>query len=156
MDNLGSVVRTDRSSGDPSARTQGRFSGGGRIQKLMAPARELIHEINRLNRLIRFLSRANQHRGWENIRKLKPRFLEYWREVCEFFKKEILAKYKFFVKVQASFTPLQLVKKLDIPKVESSLRIEKEDAGPPKGFVPLPDVEIGGCARNDSLIAPAI
>ncbi|AFZ05985.1 hypothetical protein Osc7112_1462 [Oscillatoria nigro-viridis PCC 7112] len=28
--------------------------------------------------------------------------------------------------------------------------------GPPKGFVPLPDVEIGGCARNDSLIAPAI
>ena len=28
--------------------------------------------------------------------------------------------------------------------------------GPPKGFVPLPDAEIGGCARNDSLIAPAI
>jgi len=28
--------------------------------------------------------------------------------------------------------------------------------GPPKGFVPLPDVEIGGCARNDSLIAPLV
>ena len=122
----------------------------------MAPARELIHEINRLNRLIRFLSRANQHRGWENVRKLKPSFLEYWREVCEFFKKEILVKYKFFVKVQASFAPLQLVKRLDIPKVESPLRIKKEGAGPPKGFVPLPDVEIGGCTRNDSLIAPAI
>jgi hypothetical protein len=27
---------------------------------------------------------------------------------------------------------------------------------PPKGFVPLPDAEIGGCARSDSLIAPAI
>jgi hypothetical protein len=27
---------------------------------------------------------------------------------------------------------------------------------PPKGFIPLPDVEIGGCARNDNLIAPAI
>lgn len=27
---------------------------------------------------------------------------------------------------------------------------------PPKGFVPLPDIEIGGCARSDSLIAPAI
>lgn len=26
----------------------------------------------------------------------------------------------------------------------------------PKGFIPLPDAEIGGCARNDSLIAPAI
>ena len=28
--------------------------------------------------------------------------------------------------------------------------------GPPKGFVPLPDAEIGGCARNDSLIAPLV
>lgn len=27
---------------------------------------------------------------------------------------------------------------------------------PPKGFIPLPDAEIGGCARNDSLIVPAI
>jgi hypothetical protein len=27
---------------------------------------------------------------------------------------------------------------------------------PPKGFIPLPDAEIGGCARNDSLIASAI
>ncbi|MEG4576467.1 hypothetical protein QUA56_27895 [Microcoleus sp. N3A4] len=27
---------------------------------------------------------------------------------------------------------------------------------PPKGFVPLPDAEIGGCARNDSLIAPLV
>ena len=27
---------------------------------------------------------------------------------------------------------------------------------PPKGFIPLPDVEIGGCARNDSLTAFAI
>jgi hypothetical protein len=27
---------------------------------------------------------------------------------------------------------------------------------PPKGFIPLPDAEIGGCARNDSSIAPAI
>ncbi len=30
------------------------------------------------------------------------------------------------------------------------------DESPPKGFIPLPDAEIGGCARNDSLIAPAI
>jgi hypothetical protein len=30
------------------------------------------------------------------------------------------------------------------------------DESPPKGFVPLPDVEIGGCARNDSLTALAI
>ena len=30
------------------------------------------------------------------------------------------------------------------------------DESPPKGFIPLPDAEIGGCARNDSLIASAI
>jgi hypothetical protein len=30
------------------------------------------------------------------------------------------------------------------------------DESPPKGFIPLPDAEIGGCARNDSSIAPAI
>ena len=27
---------------------------------------------------------------------------------------------------------------------------------PPKVFIPLPDAEMGGCARNDNLIAPAI
>jgi hypothetical protein len=30
------------------------------------------------------------------------------------------------------------------------------DESPPKGFIPLPDAEIGGCARNDSVTAPAI
>ena len=30
------------------------------------------------------------------------------------------------------------------------------DESPPKGFIPLPDAEIGGYARNDSLTAPAI
>ncbi|MEG4528255.1 hypothetical protein QUB61_36885 [Microcoleus sp. C2D2] len=35
--------------------------------------------------------------------------------------------------------------------------LQPEPSGsPPKGFIPLPDAEIGGCARNDSLIAPAI
>ena len=38
----------------------------------------------------------------------------------------------------------------------SLLKSEPSGKGPPKGFVPLPDAEIGGCARNDSLIAPAI
>jgi hypothetical protein len=27
---------------------------------------------------------------------------------------------------------------------------------PPSGFIPVPGVEIGGCARNDNLTAPAI
>jgi hypothetical protein len=30
------------------------------------------------------------------------------------------------------------------------------DESPPKGFIPFPDAEIGGCARNDSVTAPAI
>jgi hypothetical protein len=30
------------------------------------------------------------------------------------------------------------------------------DESLPKGFIPLPDAEIGGCARSDSLTAPAI
>lgn len=33
---------------------------------------------------------------------------------------------------------------------------EHSCTGPPKGFVPLPDAETGGCARNDSLIAPLV
>lgn len=41
--------------------------------------------------------------------------------------------------------------------IECRLRSHPENScGPPKGFVPLPDAEIGGCARNDSLIAPLI
>jgi hypothetical protein len=37
-----------------------------------------------------------------------------------------------------------------------SLQSETCEKSPPKGFIPLPDAEIGGCARNDSSIAPAI
>lgn len=39
-----------------------------------------------------------------------------------------------------------------------SLVVSQPEAceSPPKGFIPLPDAEIGGCARNDSSIAPAI
>jgi hypothetical protein len=40
------------------------------------------------------------------------------------------------------------------PKLESPGN--ECDRTPPKGFVPLPDVEIGGCARNDSLIRSLI
>jgi len=41
-----------------------------------------------------------------------------------------------------------------IESLESSQSESYES--PPKSFIPLPDAEIGGCARNDSLIAPAI
>lgn len=45
---------------------------------------------------------------------------------------------------------------LFIWSVPSSQSPPQPDESPPKGFIPLPDAEIGGCARNDSLIAPAI
>jgi hypothetical protein len=45
---------------------------------------------------------------------------------------------------------------LFIWSVPSSQFPPQPDESPPKGFIPLPDAEIGGCARNDSLIASAI
>ncbi|MEG4535395.1 hypothetical protein [Microcoleus sp. D2_18a_D3] len=156
MDNSGSAVRIDRSN-EPPTQMVGKFCTANRIQKLIAPARELIQSSNTLKRLFDFFFRANQPKGREEARKLKPRFLEYWREACEFIKKEILARYKLFVQVNAGFQKLKLVERENLDtKVELPSKLKKEATGPPKGFVPLPDAEIGGCARNDSLIAPAI
>jgi len=156
MDNSGSAIKIGRSN-KPPTQMVGKFCTANRIQKLIAPARELIQSSNTLKRLFDFLFRANQSRGREEVRRLKPRFLEYWRIACEFFKKQILARYKLFVQVQVGFQKLQLVEKESFePKVELPSKLKKEATGPPKGFVPLPDIEIGGCARNDSLIAFAI
>jgi hypothetical protein len=44
---------------------------------------------------------------------------------------------------------LETPPKIELPRYES-------DRGPPEVFVPLPDFETGGCARNDGLIATAI
>jgi hypothetical protein len=46
--------------------------------------------------------------------------------------------------------------RLFVWSVPSSQPQPQPDESPPKGFIPLPDAEIGGCARNDSLIASAI
>ncbi|WP_373538019.1 hypothetical protein [Microcoleus sp.] len=51
--------------------------------------------------------------------------------------------------VYADAGELALPVKKELPKT-------KITRGPPKRFIPIPDIEIGGCARNDSLIAPAI
>ena len=50
-----------------------------------------------------------------------------------------------YIWISIDISPL----KIELPRYEVS-------RGPPKRFVPLPDAEIGGCARNDSLIVPAI
>jgi hypothetical protein len=46
--------------------------------------------------------------------------------------------------------------RLFVWSVPSSQPQPQPDESPPKGFVPFPDAEVGGCARNDSLIASAI
>jgi len=46
----------------------------------------------------------------------------------------------------------------EIPETPSKVELPRYecDRAPPKIFVPLPDAETGGCARNDSVTAPAI
>ena len=44
---------------------------------------------------------------------------------------------------------------LEVPTDMEPLRHEY-DRGPPEVFIPVPDIETGGYARNDSLVAPAI
>ena len=154
MDNSGSAVRTNQPR-NLLARTRGRFCSTDRIQKLLAPARELIQSASTLKRLFDFLVRAKQPRRFENARKLKPRFMEYWREACELIREAILARYRLFVRF--GFQRLRLVKKENPVEARAGLLLKpKYGNDPPKGFVPLPDAEIGGCARNDSLIASAI
>lgn len=152
MNNSGSVVRIR--ANEPPTHMVGKFCTTNRIQKLIVPARELIQSANTLKRLLDFVFWGSQPKGLERARNLKPRFLEYWREACEFIKEEILARYKVVVRI--GFQRLQLVKKENtLLKPQAGLLL-KYGKDLPKGFVPLPDAEIGGCARNDSLIAPTI
>ncbi len=151
MDNFGSVVRIDRPS-DFFVKMKGKFSSADRIQKLIAPARELIESTNTLKRLLEFLRRAINPRGLEVARKLKPRFLEYWQQLCSLLKARIRVTSKSLLKFQRR----QFIEKENSVKPKAEPLRQEFDRNPPKGFVPLPDAEIGGCARNDSLIAPAI
>lgn len=148
MDNFGSVVRMVSA---PPRRILGKFCTANRIQKLTAPARELIQSTNTLRRFLDFLVRWH-NTGVQELRSLKPKFLEYWREACEFIEEEILAR--FGVSGQTGFQRSQFVEiKKVFTRTWARIPKPKYSHGPPKGFVPLPDAEIGGCARNDSLIA---
>jgi hypothetical protein len=154
MNDSALAIRTHQSN-NLSTKTKGRFCSANRIQKLIAPARELIQAAGTLKHLLDFLRRANQPKALENARKLKPNFLEYWRKVCELIKKEILARYELFIQVR--FQRVQIVQKENSVKSQAGISLKpKYGNKPPKRFIPLPDAEIGGCARNDSLIAPAI
>jgi len=108
--------------------------------------------------------------SWEFVlerqRELKPNCLLFWRVLIRTLSKFIVKVYS--VSLSASETlalalafglrelaqiywdlPLETPPKIELPRYES-------DRGLPEIFTPLPDFETGGCARNDSLIAPAI
>ena len=63
-----------------------------------------------------------------------------------------------FALLRACFSPAILLLLCLKTTLDSNLTSEQPHFtfSPPKGFMPLPDAEIGGCARNDSLPAPAI
>jgi hypothetical protein len=103
---------------------------------------------------------------WERQRELKPLRVIFWRVL-------ILTLSRFLVKVYsvslAASEHLALILSFcsditiknewtEIPETPSKAEPPKYqcDRAEPKIFVPLPDAETGGCARNDSLIAPAI
>ena len=91
--------------------------------------------------------------------------MSFWQAFCCLLKRQIRAALKSSLKVSflvafvcgvlltyffvyASPDKFTATAKADLPKPEIS-------RGPPKRFVPLPDAEIGGCARSDSTV-PAI
>ena len=108
--------------------------------------------------------------SWELVlerqRELKPTRTMFWRVLIRTLSKFLAKVYSVSLSASESLAlaiAFGLSEILDIfwvipaetPSKIKPLRHER-DRSPPKGFVPLPDAEIGGCARNDSLIAPAI
>jgi hypothetical protein len=117
-----------------------------------------------------FVFRPIEGESWEFVlerqRELKPSRAMFWRVLIRTLRKFLVKVYSVALTVGEKFALIlgfspsatiedgwvilsQALSKLEPPGNEC-------DRGPTKGFVPLPDVEIGGCARNDSLIAPAI
>jgi hypothetical protein len=82
------------------------------------------------------------------LRKFLIRVFSVALDVCE--KIATVMSFSWFRVITFIFSEFERVPlKIELPRYEVS-------RGPPKRFVPLPDAEIGGCARSDSLIAPAI
>ena len=97
---------------------------------------------------------------------MSPTKWKYWQGICETIKAQIRALLKTPIHtthLEALVLGYLLIHLFTYANAEELAASAKGELpkpeiirGPPKGFVPLPDAEIGGCARNDSLIAPAI
>jgi hypothetical protein len=103
---------------------------------------------------------------WANQRKCSFKNPEFWKVVSWTLRRLVSAS--FGVKLSLAYTFADIVHlaktgalqefclKLAALVAEAEMPCCELYRSPPKGFKPLPDAEIGGCARNDSVTAPAI
>ena len=98
----------------------------------------------------------------EKCREWKPRKMRFWRYICCTSRAHMLMQIKYVInKKDPPELQLDLLGELPLldiePEVKASV-IPEVNRAPPSFqiFIPLPDSEIGGCARNDSLSALAI
>lgn len=151
-----SVVRIERPN-TPSTNMVGKFSIGRRIQKLTAPARELIESTTTLRRLYDYLFRDKGPGGLEIARSLRKQTPARFQEIIKFIEKQIQAELKKLLVEPVQklcFSEKILIK----PKVSAKPRHGLFLAlDPPQLFVAIPNkTELGGCARSDSLVRPLI
>ena len=103
---------------------------------------------------------------WERQKELNPNRSLFWRVLIRTLSKFLAKVYSVSLSTSESLAlvlAFSLSKFVDIfwfirsetPSKVELLRYEC-DRDPPKIFVPLPYAETGGCARNDSVTAPAI
>jgi len=117
-----------------------------------------------------FVFRTREGESWEfaleRQRELTPLRAMFWSILIRTLKRFLVKVYSISLAVSErlalilSFCLDITIKNewTEIPETPSKAEPPKYqcDQAGPKIFVPLPDAEIGGCARNDSLIAPAI
>lgn len=113
--------------------------------------------------------RPREGESWEFVlerqRELKPTRTMFWRVLIRTLSKFLAKVYSVSLSASERLAlaiafglseisdtfcviPVETPRKIELPRYEC-------DRGPPESFIPLPDAEIGGCARNDSLIALA-
>jgi hypothetical protein len=104
--------------------------------------------------------------AWERQRELTPLRAMFWRVLIRTLSRFLAKVYSVPLAVSErlalilSFCSGITIKNewTEIPETPSKVELPRygSDQYPPKIFVPLPDAETGGCARNDSVTAPAI
>jgi hypothetical protein len=103
---------------------------------------------------------------WEHQRELTPLRTIFWRILIRTLSRFLVKVYSVPLAVSEhlalilSFCSDMAVKNewKEIPETPSKVELLRYecDRASPKIFVPLPDAETGGCARNDSVTAPVI